>query len=119
MPVPHYAGGAAAGTRLYGAMSGIDTPLLFADFAAGDPASIFSNFPAGGGLVIAYSSMGQEDAFTYGNIYPTMTLLRAPILSISSAVPEPGTWAMMLVGFGVIGAAMRNRRRAKRSVGLA
>lgn len=27
------------------------------------------------------------------------------------AVPEPGTWAMMLLGFGGIGVAMRRRRR--------
>ncbi len=27
------------------------------------------------------------------------------------AVPEPGTWAMMLIGFGAIGGAMRRRRR--------
>lgn len=29
---------------------------------------------------------------------------------ISSPVPEPGTWAMMLIGFGAIGASMRRRR---------
>ena len=28
------------------------------------------------------------------------------------AVPEPGTWAMMLVGFGAAGVAMRRRKRA-------
>lgn len=28
-----------------------------------------------------------------------------------SAVPEPGTWATMLIGFGAIGGAMRRRRR--------
>lgn len=28
------------------------------------------------------------------------------------AVPEPGTWAMMLIGFGVVGGALRARRRA-------
>ena len=27
-----------------------------------------------------------------------------------AAVPEPGTWAMMLVGFGAIGVSMRRRR---------
>jgi hypothetical protein len=31
----------------------------------------------------------------------------------SVAVPEPATWAMMLIGFGGLGAALRmNRRRA-------
>ena len=29
----------------------------------------------------------------------------------SAAVPEPGTWTMMLIGFGAIGFAMRRRRR--------
>jgi hypothetical protein len=27
-----------------------------------------------------------------------------------AAVPEPGTWAMMLLGFGAIGFSMRRRR---------
>jgi hypothetical protein len=32
------------------------------------------------------------------------------LFNVRSAVPEPGTWAMMLLGFGVVGAAMRRRR---------
>jgi hypothetical protein len=28
-----------------------------------------------------------------------------------AAVPEPGTWAMMLLGFGAIGFSMRRRRQ--------
>ena len=32
----------------------------------------------------------------------------------SGAVPEPTTWAMMLAGFGLLGAAMRRARRAVR-----
>ena len=30
-----------------------------------------------------------------------------------SAVPEPGTWAMLLLGFGGVGARLRSDRRAK------
>lgn len=32
------------------------------------------------------------------------------------AVPEPGTWALMLLGFGFVGAAMRRQRRASVTV---
>nr|WP_314445353.1 FxDxF family PEP-CTERM protein [uncultured Sphingomonas sp.] len=31
--------------------------------------------------------------------------------AVQSAVPEPGTWALMLLGFGGIGASMRRSRR--------
>lgn len=34
----------------------------------------------------------------------------------AAAVPEPGTWAMMLVGFGAIGFSMRRRRRVTASL---
>ena len=30
---------------------------------------------------------------------------------VDSAAPEPATWAMMILGFGVVGATLRNRRR--------
>ncbi|CAN7253779.1 PEPxxWA-CTERM sorting domain-containing protein [Phenylobacterium sp. LjRoot164] len=33
-----------------------------------------------------------------------------------SAVPEPGAWAMMIVGFGVLGSALRARRRVSATV---
>ena len=34
------------------------------------------------------------------------------ISPISGAVPEPSTWALMLLGFGVVGGAMRSRKSA-------
>lgn len=34
-------------------------------------------------------------------------------VTFSTAVPEPTTWAMMMMGFGVSGAAMRRRPRRK------
>lgn len=35
----------------------------------------------------------------------------------AQAVPEPGTWAMMLAGFGIVGGAMRRRQRTSLSFG--
>jgi hypothetical protein len=36
----------------------------------------------------------------------------AAISALAGAVPEPASWAMMLCGFGVIGAGVRRRRKA-------
>jgi hypothetical protein len=33
----------------------------------------------------------------------------------AAAVPEPSTWAMLILGFGILGAASRKRQRAKAS----
>lgn len=38
----------------------------------------------------------------------------AAIQLISGAIPEPGTWAMMIVGFGFVGGAMRFAKRKQR-----
>lgn len=33
---------------------------------------------------------------------------------VTAAVPEPGTWAMMLLGFGFVGGAMRSAKRRQK-----
>ena len=38
---------------------------------------------------------------------------------LNGAVPEPSTWAMMVVGFGVVGGAMRRRQSEQKTVSLA
>ena len=35
--------------------------------------------------------------------------------AFAASVPEPGTWAMMLGGFGAVGFAMRRRKKEARS----
>lgn len=42
----------------------------------------------------------------------TQLALAAGMVSGLSAVPEPATWAMMVIGFGLVGSASRRARRA-------
>ena len=37
--------------------------------------------------------------------------------SPTPAIPEPGTWLMMIVGFGILGTALRRRRRIEAELG--
>lgn len=41
----------------------------------------------------------------------TGTVPPVQVPPVTAAVPEPGTWLMMLFGFGVVGSALRPRRR--------
>lgn len=59
---------------------------------------------------VLYESLPRtEDTVIWG----TQTFARFALSSASGAVPEPSTWAMMLIGFGAVGGAMRYRRRQK------
>lgn len=49
------------------------------------------------------------DAGGTGNNY--IDFYNVSSATFSASVPEPATWAMMLVGFGGLGAAMRSRRK--------
>jgi hypothetical protein len=49
--------------------------------------------------------------YPYGE--PTLAITTGDIdVTITDSVPEPATWAMMIGGFGAIGATMRRRKRA-------
>lgn len=56
-------------------------------------------------------------AFTTNNVLNSFAFNTTPgaaitaSVAIPAAVPEPGTWVMMLLGFGAIGATMRRGRR--------
>ena len=57
----------------------------------------FNNFVAGTGLVNGNIILGHTSALA--------------TLGQPGAVPEPATWAMMLIGFGAVGFSMRRRSR--------
>lgn len=52
-------------------------------------------------FTISSQEGGSDNSFVLDNI------------TIAGAVPEPATWAMMLIGFGAVGAAMRRRKRTE------
>lgn len=53
--------------------------------------------------------------WTFNDTYDPITAIPNETVPIgssgTSAVPEPATWAMMIAGFGLVGAALRRRRR--------
>jgi hypothetical protein len=88
------------GDTLYGDLNGTATP---------------SGVPLVSNLSLTYEILGGTGQFlnATGDFAGTGTVdqrFGAPQVSLNfSAVPEPATWAMMLVGMGAIGAAMRRR----------
>ncbi len=50
----------------------------------------------------------------YNSPYQLHVSLQNP--GITSGVPEPGTWGMMLIGFGAVGFGMRRSRRSQNAL---
>lgn len=76
---------------------------------------IFADFP-----LAAFYNENSPDIYRFtlnvkdvtGNVLDTNTVwANASGFSFAPGVPEPATWAMMLLGFGAIGGLMRVRRR--------
>lgn len=75
--------------------------------------NIPSNYPLTNATFSAITGNGGNFRLQFGtnsggdNMGP---LLDNVSVGISSAVPEPATWAMMIAGFGLVGSAMRRRQ---------
>lgn len=72
--------------------------------------SVF-NFGQGGQFSVALSNA------TFAT--PGTASVTGRFTLISNAVPEPSTWALMLLGFGAVGAAMRSPKRRRMTVAYA
>ena len=55
--------------------------------------------------------MGQHTLSVTGNVVSGPTAAYSGTINFNTPVPEPGTWAMLLLGFGGVGLMMRRRRR--------
>lgn len=62
------------------------------------------NFDAAGGETLSFAALGTSDS--YGGYIDDV--------SLTAAVPEPATWALMILGFGLVGGVMRRRGTATR-----
>jgi hypothetical protein len=60
---------------------------------------------------VVFDGIGGDGGFALDNI-----VLNSPM---AAAVPEPGTWALMLFGFGGIGTALRRGRRQQKLLQVA
>lgn len=78
------------------------TPGTINLFTFDDSLNLFLTDAAAGGLTTAF---GAPDLG--GVQFGTATV----DLAVAGPVPEPGTWMMMIAGFGLVGGAMRYRRR--------
>jgi len=97
--------GASTGPGRYGGSDGLG--LSANGFTAGASMSLF-DVPTGENVCDRVSScMG---GFSYGQRDDLYGAVRLSSLRFSVAsVPEPSTWAMMILGFGAIGYAMRRK----------
>jgi opacity protein-like surface antigen len=58
-------------------------------------------------------------SFANANGFTDLRQVRVGLTSMAGAVPEPGTWAMMLLGFAGIGGAVRRARKTGRLLQIA
>jgi hypothetical protein len=103
------------------------TSLLFGTNSTtqGEAWAVYGTNHAGGmslGAVVASGAtegthvLSGFGTYKYYDFYETTALGGKNFLITSLAVPEPSTWAMMLAGFGGLGAMLRRRRAAGRAL---
>lgn len=102
----------ASGTIDGNAITGVYAPGAFLSndnrlAPSSNPAVTFAgiSFMTGNG---GYNLYGNANGYGVGALPES---LYAVTFDLTSAVPEPATWAMMLIGFGMVAGAARGRRR--------
>ncbi|WP_426162889.1 PEPxxWA-CTERM sorting domain-containing protein [Sandarakinorhabdus sp. DWP1-3-1] len=76
---------------------------LLSSVASGVYASYSFNVTVGANSTLSFSFQNDPSFYVLDNV----------VVDFGGAVPEPASWAMLIAGFGLTGAAMRRRRVAR------
>jgi hypothetical protein len=70
----------------------------------------FNTWTIGASTILDMTTCGKYDRGCTPK--PTYDYFKIDSINVTNAVPEPGTWMMMILGIGVVGGAMRRRQKA-------
>ncbi|MFQ3595228.1 MAG: choice-of-anchor W domain-containing protein [Sphingomonadaceae bacterium] len=95
--------------------------LMFSDSAVSGLMLADISASGGGGAIRLFEGIAPGDFTLSGTLTRSWTgsepngsnlATQIKFLTTGGVIPEPGTWAMLIVGFGLVGAAMRRQRLA-------
>jgi hypothetical protein len=89
---------------------GLNQIFIIGDGLTGDGTGATQTFFAPAGATMLYIASADSIGGSTGNEGALQVTFTGATL-VSGAVPEPATWAMMLVGFGGVGMMLRSRTR--------
>lgn len=109
------------GTKVW-TLADIDRAFSSATFDTNGVLTYFKVVLVGGpsfatNLIETFGTLALDDGVGRNNCNGCVVL--GDYTAVTSAVPEPATWAMFMLGFGLIGFSMRHRKRATGSVAVA
>ena len=78
-----------------------------------EAATLISNVSSGG---IWYNSAGTKVALVRSQGNQTQIVYGNNALSVLSAIPEPASWGLMVIGFGAIGGALRRKQGVSHAI---
>ena len=94
--------------------------ILSCAISTGDSFVLLDSIGNLSGTFANITTSGFRTGFAFNVVYDYgADLVRLDILNagvIAGGVPEPATWAMMILGFGLVGGAMRKRSTARTAV---
>ena len=105
----------ASGNTMYGPITFFDNFRFYADGGFDSDFDVYFGPTVFTGTTAA--PMFINGSYTFDDYDNLGTLTISGAAEPASLAPEPASWALMLVGFGAIGGAMRGRRKAAVSFG--